>query len=1393
MSISESILGPIVEAIFGYVLEQSGLAERLHERLKGDPIRRAFERALRRAFDEFEAQHPAWVAANFDASFFAHEGAEPLAQFLRRDGQPDPSDLAARWADSLHMRNPELRNKTTRELEPVAADLLDKLNHALKAEPELSTLYDSRTFEEINTAIQAIRKQLGANQATPDTRRDYLHWLIERNTYLDARGTLQTQRQVQVRLDEVYVALRARHETTPGHVDRRLAAELQALEAQTGLSAEDRHEALLARHAHTEPAARHTESVLELAEAVTRHHHLVILGDPGSGKTTLLSYLALKHATALRDGHSEAGADLGAPRFPIFLRIAEYAESGAWRTQSLSDTLASHYSRLECPVTGLADLIERELKQGNCLVLLDGLDEVVSADERRAVVKRIEDFIRRYDDQGNRFVITSRVAGYRSAPLASDFAHYTAQEMDDAQIRRFLECWCPAVEAAQTPDLSVTLRQEKAQREIDGILRAITTTPGVRRLAANPLLLHILALIHHTGAKLPQKRIELYKLAADTLARTWRIAQGIHESALIKDEYLTRLLGKLAYWMHCNKPSGIATEQEVYAVLGEEWARIKGLLWDAAEPHPDIKIEVKRFLLAVREHTGLFVERAPRRYGFMHLTFEEYYAARHLVANASKRVKLIRHHLHDPRWDEPILLALGFVGLDYSEDAAELFAAAILAEGELAEDLGLSPGRHEKILGRDFLFALHCLADQIPAELQLHKRLVSRLCSELLQQYSGRSYERYQRVLNERVRLLPGSPTFCLLLEQLGRTLDDSNNVEVRRAAISILTQMEAIAAEIVPTLVAMLGDKAMAATAARALQKASEAHPAVILAAMRDALQASNPTVRRAAAQVLGAPHWNDPSVCQALLAMLPDPDLAVRSSVIWSLVRIGKNNPQVAIALLPYLHDSDAQIREQTIRALEQLGQSPPEVIAALIAVLNDRNDEQRYRTVWTLARLGKGNPLVRDALIAALADSSSAAYDQIVSALAALGFSDPTVSAALVPLLQHQAPDIRTATAYALAAIQEQSRHRFPSDTQLAEDLLAQYPEIISILTDALEQRDLQTREEIAWTLAELGIPHHLVIEEMLDTLRNSGPDTASSAAEMLGKLGVGSSAVATALIAALEEHDNEDPDDEMLIGEAAAALETLAVQHAEVLAALIAALDHHIDSVCENVAWVLGKLAERHPPALADLLATLRSGTLWQRQYAALACSYIDEPSVEVLDALCELLADSHPDLRIAAAWALADLKQPSAAVLAALRTTLNDRDTLVQQQAAGALAMLGQHDAPILALLPSALNTVNGEMLRQAIATIIGQYGAADAPSINALVQGLLDRAHQVRAACTTALVQLKQRYPDRSAAIEQPLIQALHDPRFIEIKPRQYHSHGNDAFEALWLLAEVRS
>ncbi|MEZ4677613.1 MAG: HEAT repeat domain-containing protein [Caldilineaceae bacterium] len=612
----------------------------------------------------------------------------------------------------------------------------------------------------------------------------------------------------------------------------------------------------------------------------------------------------------------------------------------------------------------MADLLQSELTAGGCLVLLDGLDEIVEADDRRGVVQRIEDFIRRHDQGGqrggNRFLVTSRIAGYRSAPLVGSggepLPHYVVQEMDDEQIGRFLDRWCRAVEDFQTPDLSEEARHATAKREIDGIQAAISKTSGVRRLAGNPLMLRVLALIHRTGARLPQKRVELYRLAADTLARTWRTAQGVPESALISDNNLTPLLGQLAYWMHEHKPSGIATEREVYAQLGAAFAKRNRIPdWDPDEPDLTVVEEIDKFLLAVREHTGLFVERAPKRYGFMHLTFEEYYAARHLVARSRTRAQLIRQHLHDPRWEEPILLALGFVGLEYTDEAADLVEGAILAQGEEAEELGFVPSEYEELLGRDYLFTLRVLGDEIPVTPRLMQRMLNRLAAELLYRQELARFQRHYQRLQERLEQLQGSDHTEQLAAQLLPALGDEE-WNVRSRAAASLGQLGQASPAVVSALVAALGDEEwnVRYSAAASLGQLGQASPAVV-SALVAALGDEEWNVRYSAAASLGQLGQASPAVVSALVAALGDESVNVRSRAAESLVQLGQASPAVVSALVAALGDESVNVRSRAAESLVQLGQASPAVVSALVAALGDEDNDVRSRAAASLGQLG------------------------------------------------------------------------------------------------------------------------------------------------------------------------------------------------------------------------------------------------------------------------------------------------------------------------------------------------------------------------------------------------------------------------------------------------------
>jgi len=304
---------------------------------------------------------------------------------------------------------------------------------------------------------------------------------VHRLQNLDPSGTFQTYRQVRLKLDEIYISLQMQQDHYTNDTDRKLLknelAELEERLAKSGLSAEeqeDQRDALLMRSQPQHDASPPLSISLE--QAAAQHDHLLILGDPGSGKTTLLRYLALQYAQTYQTDASSN--DCQPSIFPILIRIADYADGGVWREKSFIDFLPQYFKRNGCGAQQVADLLNAELERGNCLVLLDGLDEIVDADDRRGIVQQIKEFISATEQGGargkNHFIITSRIAGYRSAPLGEPFAHYVVEEMDEDQMERFLERWCRAVEDTQTPDLSIDRRQIKAQEEVDGIMNAIT-------------------------------------------------------------------------------------------------------------------------------------------------------------------------------------------------------------------------------------------------------------------------------------------------------------------------------------------------------------------------------------------------------------------------------------------------------------------------------------------------------------------------------------------------------------------------------------------------------------------------------------------------------------------------------------------------------------------------------------------------------------------------------------------------------------------------------------------------------------------------------------------------------------------------------------------------------
>ncbi|MEO8354454.1 MAG: SUMF1/EgtB/PvdO family nonheme iron enzyme [Chloroflexota bacterium] len=525
--------------------------------------------------------------------------------------------------------------------------------------------------------------QVGAYIPDPDLaqlRRDYLAHLERSHRALDFKGIPQLRSLTsELLLDEVYVPLLARPDLPQeGETwDRRVAGRRLEKNAIPEAAMQELGRGMKA------------SAPVQIEEALSEKTRVVVLGDPGSGKSTMMKYLALRLAK-----------DDNAP-LPILLPLNAYARALGQKDINLQVYLHEYFAARAEGVASLTPLFEEAIQSGKAVILLDGLDEVQEG--RAALVQKVEAFAQDAVARGCRVLVTSRIVGYRDASLsAKNWSLYTLLDFTPEAIESFAAKWCLAFEKSTLGDTPEARKAAEAERE--SLLGAIEANPGVGRLASNPLLLTILALIKRQGVELPRSRIKLYDRYLETLIEAWNRASALDKSAgrvSMNYENTLEVLGPLALRVRQENPTaGLVGARQLIDWLAEYYM---GPQW-GEKPGP-ARAKAREFLESVRMYSNLLVERGEGQYGFIHLTFEEALAAYGLVSEGqierSKTLAHIQEHLTDPAWRETILLSVGVAGLINRQP---------LAAGEIARAM-LNMNCSDEQMGYNILLAGACLED----------------------------------------------------------------------------------------------------------------------------------------------------------------------------------------------------------------------------------------------------------------------------------------------------------------------------------------------------------------------------------------------------------------------------------------------------------------------------------------------------------------------------------------------------------------------------------------------------------------------------------------------------------------------------------------------------------
>ncbi len=266
----------------------------------------------------------------------------------------------------------------------------------------------------------------------------------------------------------------------------------------------------------------HLETKIEkLDELFDEYKNITLIGVAGSGKSTVVKHLFL---SALEQNY----------KVPILIELRHLNDYKGNIKSLITEKILN--SRIK-PTKGI---LQRALKSGKFLFLLDGYDEIFS-DKKQEVNSQIESFVDSYSQ--NNFVITTRPgSGIERFPRFHDFK---VQSLSKDDVSKFID--------------KLVTNEERKKR----ILRIVEDpkNDNYSEYLNNPLLLSMFILAFESHPEIPSRKSSFYRNVFDTLyskhdgitknsfprEKLTKLQRDQFEKVLSTFSYLSLLEGRYAY------------------------------------------------------------------------------------------------------------------------------------------------------------------------------------------------------------------------------------------------------------------------------------------------------------------------------------------------------------------------------------------------------------------------------------------------------------------------------------------------------------------------------------------------------------------------------------------------------------------------------------------------------------------------------------------------------------------------------------------------------------------------------------------------------------------------------------------------------------------------------
>ena len=368
----------------------------------------------------------------------------------------------------------------------------------------------------------------------------------------------------------------------------------------------------------TEPMGRPAHDWVFANAGVAQFTKMIVEGHPGVGKTTTLKHLASRCCLGLH------------PVIPIFLQLRKFTE-----TVSLEDCLAAEFAIHGVPKPEL--LIALLSKRGRLLVLLDGIDEIATNLAQAQFFDQLSNFCRKFPKC--RVVASVRVAA--SERVLDQFQYLRVAPFTSEQRQLFIRNWFRDDEP-----LGVRLLSDLS----------LPNNQRIALLGDTPLFTALICIAFENGRNLPNARVELYREAIDALLRKWDASRGVDRTnaySALTPWRREQLLAQIASATFTGTGQRLIefSASAVSTTIRSFLNRIPDLPSDRAE-------DIGSLLRTIEAQHGLIAATKVDSYNFIHLTFQEYFAARFWSQKPSSSAfaKLVQLSHDKPELREVIIM-----------------------------------------------------------------------------------------------------------------------------------------------------------------------------------------------------------------------------------------------------------------------------------------------------------------------------------------------------------------------------------------------------------------------------------------------------------------------------------------------------------------------------------------------------------------------------------------------------------------------------------------------------------------------------------------------------------------------------------------------------------------